>query len=825
MKKTKTFRGIMAAALAIAMLFAFMPFAFAAEDGAFILTELPDDSWYLDPIPLLIIKVSFDPNKNGKNDFDPSDGSRLYADKTSPYYGEQWCYSTDKYWYDTFFSDSKDSMKTFYKEVSGGKFYFYPAEETYESQSNGGKVNDGVIEVVVPYRHPMAVTGGASKEDATSRSAALKEAAKYVDFSKFDKNGDGKISYNELAIVYVCGGYEYSANTSGKPGDKLAFGVHAHYTASTPVKLNGVNVGTSFVRVGEFLTPSQPLTVGTIAHEIGHYIGAADLYDTGNGSKWHYAGDMTLMASGSWNNYSGAARGASPAYLDPYHAISLGLMSATDVTSDGEYTLYSRNSKKGEYNILKIYTPNPKEYYLIENRYHEQNSTGFDAIDKGNMGMVIWHIDENITDLGRNINASSSGHDPGIVPMGISSISPSNCGFKYIDNSVDGRSYTFEAGASKYRFPVSGTSYTSLTPEQAADFNLKITVNKGSYAGDEMKITVSGVAKMAPMFGVSSNKSDSSSILFGGKITNLFGGDVRSIKLMLSKKADATEEESTVKTVSPNADGTFSVLFDGLEQNTKYFCKTIVSGKNGDRERTATAYTKVEKKPRTDFYYVYFYKGILNVERSYRVKVKPGEPLTYSFPMDDQKRGFEFCGWYTDPELTTRYDMGFTQTVCEDFPLYAKWVEQDRAARLKLVGAESKYLLFACEVGDVFVEPVAAERKGYKFVGWYEDEDFVLPYDFGKTVEDAGELTLYAKWEKDGSGEPDTTTTPAVTTNPDITTTPSGTTTPAGTTTPSVTTKGDGKGGCKSVMGAGASIAVIGIIGAALAVGQKKKEE
>ena len=119
----------------------------------------------------------------------------------------------------------------------------------------------------------------------------------------------------------------------------------------------------------------------------------------------------------------------------------------------------------------------------------------------------------------------------------------------------------------------------------------------------------------------------------------------------------------------------------------------------------------------------------------------------------------------------------------------------------------------------MFVEPVTAERKGYKFVGWYEDEDFVLPYDFGKTVEDAGELTLYAKWEKDGSGEPDTTTTPAVTTNPDITTTPSGTT------TPSVTTKGDGKGGCKSVMGAGASIAVIGIIGAALAVGQKKKEE
>ena len=29
-----------------------------------------------------------------------------------------------------------------------------------------------------------------------------------------------------------------------------------------------------------------------------------------------------------------------------------------------------------------------------------------------------------------------------------------------------------------------GTVSEKLTPEQAADFNLKITVNKGSYAGD-----------------------------------------------------------------------------------------------------------------------------------------------------------------------------------------------------------------------------------------------------------------------------------------------------------------------------------------------------
>ena len=40
MKNRKTIRGLMAALLAFAMLFAFMPLAFAAEDEGFILTEL-----------------------------------------------------------------------------------------------------------------------------------------------------------------------------------------------------------------------------------------------------------------------------------------------------------------------------------------------------------------------------------------------------------------------------------------------------------------------------------------------------------------------------------------------------------------------------------------------------------------------------------------------------------------------------------------------------------------------------------------------------------------------------------------------------------------
>ena len=153
------------------------------------------------PIPLLVIKVSYDANKNGKNDFEDPKSERLFARQSSEYYGEQWCTSDDKYWADMLFSDDSGSLKTYYKEISDGKFWFYPVEE------NSGEVNDGIIDVVVPYPHPVALRpSDKTAEDATSRYASLKEAGKYIDFSKYDKNGDYVIEHDELAIIFVNGG-------------------------------------------------------------------------------------------------------------------------------------------------------------------------------------------------------------------------------------------------------------------------------------------------------------------------------------------------------------------------------------------------------------------------------------------------------------------------------------------------------------------------------------------------------------------------------------------------------------------------------------------
>lgn len=697
----------------------------------------------LEPIPLLVIKISFDASGNGENDFETLNGSKLYADKTSEFYGEQWCYSKDSYWYTALFSDAnKASMKNFYKTMSGGKFWFSPAEETYENSKTGGVVNDGIVEVVVPHKHPYAKTGNQTGEDSASRTAALKAADEYVDFASFDKDGNGSLSYDELAIVYVCGGYEYSAGSS-RPSDKLAFGVHAHFTTGSAVKLDGVSAGSRFVRIGEYLNTSSEASVGVIAHELGHFIGAADLYDTSSSSSAYdkYVSTFSLMASGSWNSKSGA-RGSGPAYMDPFNAIVCGIAEAELITEDGEYTLYSHQSRKGEYNILKITTQNPLEYYLIENRYAED--TPFDSGFSSDMqGIIIWHIDESIISNNSGINKSGAGHDPGVAIMGTSSITPR--AFRYIDGSINGQSYTFTPNSTKYRFPISETCFTLLSGEDAELFGTTASVL--SYAGDEMTIKIENVMNIPPTVSFAAHEKTTESLEFGGAVTSYNGGKINDAYLILSKNSVPTEENGTKVAVAVDEEtGRYLYKFEGLTENTKYFCRLVMNCEFGTIDKISVGYTQAIPKERTDYYVIYCYKHLTDVERSYEVRVKPGEVFTYAFPMT--KNGYTFCGWYLDEELTERFDMGFTQEKCLDFALYAKWVENGGAANLILSGATAKYPVFAAEVGDTFAEPIPEEKAGYTFCGWYADEDFSTLYDFAEMIEEPEDVTVYAKWEK-----------------------------------------------------------------------------
>ena len=81
----------------------------------------------LTPAPLLIVLASFDPSGEGVNHFDP-EHPELLTDKTSKYYGEQWAISKPDDCCDRFFGENCRSVRDFYKEMTGNKFWFYPVQ-------------------------------------------------------------------------------------------------------------------------------------------------------------------------------------------------------------------------------------------------------------------------------------------------------------------------------------------------------------------------------------------------------------------------------------------------------------------------------------------------------------------------------------------------------------------------------------------------------------------------------------------------------------------------------------------------------------------------
>ena len=107
---------------------AFSALSFAADTNENkIVTDLDIPVQAVASRPLLIIKLSFDPNANGENDFDENNPHSLFADTSSNIYGEQWCYSTDEYWADLCFSEEYGSLYDYYDYNSNGRMHFYPA--------------------------------------------------------------------------------------------------------------------------------------------------------------------------------------------------------------------------------------------------------------------------------------------------------------------------------------------------------------------------------------------------------------------------------------------------------------------------------------------------------------------------------------------------------------------------------------------------------------------------------------------------------------------------------------------------------------------------
>ncbi len=631
-------------------------------------------------IPLIVILANFDADGDGVDDWDPNEPDKLFKDGSKDYYGEQWADTDLADHWDIYFGDGY-SLSNYYEELTMGAFRFVPIE--FDVVPEGSPFTKGVIEVTVPIPHPSA--SGNAQGTITN---VFEATDPYVDYSKYDINDNGKIDATELGVVILNPGQDASNGTTDM-GGKQKFQVHG-----TSQSLNAWCDDMTFSKVsnfGEFGKGGGVMQCGTPAHELAHNLGAEDLYDTnrnghggGTVSGWPRAYNFSLECNG--NHLQSGTR---PAYLDPYHRIYLG-WAEYEVVEDGVYTIHS--TLTDQYKILRVNTPDPGEYYLIEIRLKE----GFESALTGGAskgGIMVWHIDQDLCNRFFVEGSASTStalhgvrHDPAIVPLFsegydtegryMGDTSPYDPFYYYDPENLE--KAVFDSG--NFRSVTNGTQSLNSYPadwEGPENYNLHIEVL--SAPGQEMTIKItSGTKDFAPKLSTTYSEKSHNSLTLQGQISAINGANITACAIAISTSADFSTDYMAVNATLAEDGKSFTYKFEGLTPETRYYYKAYLTSDRGYVEATGDTTTSAAPKEKTNCNVALYSDADA---KAYTVKANYGKaleiPSGWIKSISNKKKGMKLEGWYYDAEFTKPYDMTkIVEKGTEDFELYAKWVPE-----------------------------------------------------------------------------------------------------------------------------------------------------
>ena len=346
---------------------------------------------------------------------------------------------------------SEKSLHAYYTDMSFGKFTFDRVNETSAYQNDGNtnrydQVNDGVIHVKLNSKHYNWIGMGLTAVEVAANDLrmaqaicdAINQASKYIDFAAYDANRDGVIGTNEMALSLVFAGYEASAIDENGFTEAYSKYLWAHAwsiaemkdeygwgdrTLATPTP-DGVKVS-DYIAIAEQMMKNQMEPISVLAHELGHYLGLPDLYNTLYDVTGAWGGydvfHASVMASGSWGVDPDG--GFIPYSMDAWSRYVLGWIQPTEADRDGTYTLVSQNYGGGtqDFSAVRIQTQNDGEYYLLENRQLTKWDAGLAQAYEGASligGVIVWHVDMNVFDKYFDDNmVNNADHRPAVMPL------------------------------------------------------------------------------------------------------------------------------------------------------------------------------------------------------------------------------------------------------------------------------------------------------------------------------------------------------------------------------------------------------------------------
>ncbi len=256
-----------------------------------------------------------------------------------------------------FFFGPRKSVSTYFNEVSYGNFNIKEAMVTGWLVARDDTSTPGIDESSYAWVH-------AGDDEATLRRKGAWlirqiELMTPFRFKTYDRNGDGKVTIDELAVIWIYAG----ESGRGRETDPAVVKV--------PSLSQGVQMGL-LARTGD----QSPWIMS--AHEMGHQIlKLSDLYADDKGYPGVGAG--SLMCDG-WSDGT---------HLDPWAKMKLGWLKPTVVTEDGWYDLADVESVP---QALILHDParGAQDYFIVENRWPGQSHEDF----RKEMGIAVWRVSE-----------------------------------------------------------------------------------------------------------------------------------------------------------------------------------------------------------------------------------------------------------------------------------------------------------------------------------------------------------------------------------------------------------------------------------------------
>ena len=189
-------------------------------------------------------------------------------------------------------------------------------------------------------------------------------------------SGDDDGVVDGMAVVFAGLGAERTG---------LVTDLRSHYS-STINELQAAGI-----RVPDYVLFPEGENIGVVVHEIGHLLGAIDLYDlTGRAAGLGY---YSIMSYGIWFNNA-----RQPGGPDPYTRMLWGVVEPEVLQADENGLELLPVLESGH--VLKLWTRGEQgpEYFLLEHR----TTHGIDGFLFGD-GLLLYHVDENV---GAQTNAS-----------------------------------------------------------------------------------------------------------------------------------------------------------------------------------------------------------------------------------------------------------------------------------------------------------------------------------------------------------------------------------------------------------------------------------